>query len=183
MVTQIAGRPLAAPHDSARPLRPIEERFAIRRAAQRRLQGPPGTRVSIAYLDDRDRPGNAVLVRDPPRDEPVRLGHLPPLYPEVRAYEIGNVGVIAFNVFLLQPMLAEVQAGDRRASSSSAVRAVVLDLRGNPGGQGAMAIPIASPVRHQPLTLGTMQFREFSQTFNGAARDGRGAVHRAASRS
>jgi sarcosine oxidase, subunit alpha len=164
VVTQIAGRPLAAPRDSARPLRPIEERFAIRRAAQRRLQGPPGTRVSIAYLDDRDRPGNAVLVRDPPRNEAVRLGHLPPLYPEVRAYEIGNVGVIGFNVFLLQPILEEVKRAMARFTQHR-VRAVVLDLRGNPGGQGAMAIPIASLFVTQPVTLGTMHFREFSQTF------------------
>jgi C-terminal peptidase prc len=164
VVTQIAGRPLAAPHDSVRPLRPVEERFAIRRAAQRRLMGAPGTRVSIAYLDDHDRPGNAVLVRDPPRTTPVKLGHLPPLYPEVRAYEIGNVGVISFNVFLLQPILEDVKKAMARFVAHR-VKAVVLDLRGNPGGQGAMAIPIASLFVTGPVTLGTMQFRDFGQTF------------------
>jgi C-terminal peptidase prc len=164
VVTQIAGRPLTARHESSRPLRPVEERFAIRRAAQRRLQGPPGSRVSIAYLDDRDRPGTAVLVRNPPRTTAVRLGHLPPLYPEVRAYEVGNVGVIAFNVFLLQPILEDVKRAMARFVSHR-VRAVVLDLRGNPGGQGAMAIPIASLFVTQPVTLGTMHFRDFNQTF------------------
>ena len=182
MVTQIAGRPLAAPHDSARPLRPIEERFAIRRAAQRRLQGPPGTRVSIAYLDDRDRPGNAVLVRDPPRNEPVRLGHLPPLYPEVRAYEIGNVGVIGFNVFLLQPILEEVKRAMARFVQHR-VRAVVLDLRGNPGGQGAMAIPIASLFVTAAGDAGDDALPRVQPDVHGATRDGRGAVHRAAWRS
>ena len=125
VVTQIAGRPLGAPRDSARPLRPVEERFAIRRAAQRRLLGPPGTRVSIAYLDDRDRPGQrGAGARPAARARPCSLGHLPPLYPEVRAYEIGDVGVIAFNVFLLQPMLEDVKkamarfvAAPRRAPS------------------------------------------------------------------
>jgi len=164
VVTQIAGRPLAAPRDSARPLRPVEERFAIRRAAQRRLLGPPGSRVSIAYLDDRDRPGNAVLVRDPPRATPVKLGHLPPLYPEVRAYEIGQVGVVGFNVFLLQPILDDIRKAISRFTAHH-VKAIVLDLRGNPGGQGAMAIPIASLFVTGPVTLGTMQFRDFSQTF------------------
>ena len=124
----------------------------------------PGTRVSIAYLDDRDRPGNAVLVRDPPRAAPVQLGHLPPLYPEVRAYEIGDVGVIGFNVFLLQPMLEDVKKAMARFAAHH-VKAVVLDLRGNPGGQGAMAIPIASLFVTEPLTLGTLQFRDFGQTF------------------
>jgi carboxyl-terminal processing protease len=45
------------------------------------------------------------------------------------------------------------------------VRALILDLRGNPGGHGAMAIPIASRLVDAPLTLGTIQFREFGQTF------------------
>jgi carboxyl-terminal processing protease len=120
--------------------------------------------VSIAYLDDRDRPGKAVLVRDPPRTAPVRLGHLPPLYPEVRAYEIGSVGIVSFNIFLLQPSLQEVKQALRRFVAHR-VKAVVLDLRGNPGGQGAMAIPVASLFVSGPVTLGTMHFRELTQTF------------------
>jgi C-terminal peptidase prc len=173
VVTQIAGRPLGPPRDSVRPLRPVEERFAIRRAAQRRLLGPTGSRVTIEYLDDRDHPGKAVLVRDPPRATPVKLGHLPPLYPEVRAYEIGSVGVIGFNIFLLQPILEDIKKAMARFTAHH-VKAVVLDLRGNPGGQGAMAIPIASLFVTEPVTLGTMQFRDFSQTF--AAKPEMGAV-------
>ena len=172
------------PRRTTRRARCARSRSASRSAArpQRRLLGPPGTRVSIAYLDDRDRPGNAVLVRDPPRGDAVQLGHLPPLYPEVRAYEIGDVGVIGFNIFLLQPILEDVKKAMARFVAHH-VRAVVLDLRGNPGGQGAMAIPIASLFVTEPMTLGTLQFRDFGQTFDGAARDGRDAVHRARSRS
>ncbi len=173
VVTQIGGRPLAAPIDSSRPLRPVEERFAIRRAAIRRLAGPAGTRVTLAYLDDRDRPGKAVLVRDPPRAQPVQLGHLPPLYPEVRAYEIGEVGVVAFNIFILQPVLEDIKRAVARFQAHH-VRAIVLDLRGNPGGQGAMAIPVASLFVGAPLTLGTLKFRDFGQTM--VARPELGAV-------
>ena len=132
--------------------------------AARRLMGPVGTRVSIAYLDDRDKPGNAVLVRDPPRTAAVQLGHLPPLYPEVRAYEIGSVGVIAFNIFLVQPTLEEIKRAMARFVSHR-VRAVVIDLRGNPGGQGAMAIPVSSMFVTEPVTLGTLKFRDFDNTF------------------
>jgi sarcosine oxidase subunit alpha len=163
LVTEIGGRALGTPSDSARPLRPVEERFATRRGATRRLLGPAGTRVSIAYLDERDRPGKAVLVRDPPRVPAVHLGHLPPIYPEVRAYEIGNVGVLAFNIFLVQPVLAEVKQAMARFAAHH-VRAVVLDLRGNPGGQGAMAIPIAALFVTAPVELGTLKFRDFNQT-------------------
>jgi carboxyl-terminal processing protease len=163
LVTEIGGRPLAPTHPSTRPLRPVEERFALRRAAARRLAGPPGSRVTLAYLDEQSRPGKVVLVRDPPRSEPVRLGHLPPLYPEVRAYEVGNVGVVAFNIFILDPVLNDVKKAVARFQAHH-VRAIVIDLRGNPGGQGAMSIPVASLFVDQPLTLGTLKFREFGQT-------------------
>jgi sarcosine oxidase subunit alpha len=163
LVTEIAGRALGTPSDSARPLRPVEERFATRRAAMRRLVGPAGTRVSVSFLDEHDRPGKAVLVRDPPHVPAVHLGHLPPIYPEVRAYEIGDVGVLAFNIFLVQPVLAEVKQAMARFVAHH-VRAVVLDLRGNPGGQGAMAIPIAALFVTQPVELGTLKFRDFNQT-------------------
>ena len=35
-------------------------------------------------------------------------------------------------------------------------RSLILDLRGNPGGHGAMAIPVASRLVDAPLTLGTI---------------------------
>jgi sarcosine oxidase, subunit alpha len=164
VVTAIAGRPLAPRHPSARALRPIEERFALRRAAARRLAGPPGSRVTLNYLDDQDRPGKVVLTRDPPRGPAIQLGYLPPLYPEVRAYEIGDVGVVAFNIFILDPVLNDVKKAIARFQAHH-VRAIILDLRGNPGGQGAMAIPVASLFVDRPLTLGTLKFRDFDQTF------------------
>jgi carboxyl-terminal processing protease len=173
IVTEIAGRPLGSPRDSARPLRPVEERFELRRAATRRLMGAPGTRVSITYLDDKEKPGKVVLVREEPRTTAVHLGHLPPLYPEVRAYEVGDVGVVAFNIFLVQPVLADLKQAVARFAAHH-VRAIVLDLRGNPGGQGAMAIPVGSLFVKEPVTLGTLKFRDFGQTL--VARPEMGAV-------
>jgi sarcosine oxidase subunit alpha len=164
IVTEIGGRPLTASHPSTRPLRPVEERFALRRAAARRLAGPPGTRVTLSYLDDQNRPGKVVLVRDAPHSEPLHFGHLSALYPEVRAYEVGDVGVVAFNVFILDPVLNDVKKAIARFQSHH-VRAIVLDLRGNPGGVGAMSIPVASLFVDKPLTLGTLKFRDFAQTF------------------
>ena len=74
---------------------------------------------------------------------PVELGHLPPLYPEVRVQQRDDVGILAFNIFLLQPVMADIKRAidGFRARHT---RALILDLRGNPGGQGAMAIPIAA---------------------------------------
>jgi len=163
LVTAIAGRPLAAPRSTGRSLRPVEERFAMRRAASRRLHGATGTRVTVAYLDDKDKPGNAVLVREQPKTPPVRLGYLPPLYPEVRAVEVNGVGIVSFNVFLVQPVLEDLKRAVARFVAHH-VQAIVLDLRGNPGGQGAMAIPVGSLFVAAPVTLGTLKFRDFNQT-------------------
>ncbi len=165
VVTQIGGRPLKAPHNSTRPLRPVEERFELRRAAALRLAGPVGTRVTVSYLDDRDHPGKAVLVRDPPRGQAVQLGFLPPIYPEVRAYEVGDVGVIAFSIFFLDPVLGDIKKAVARFQEHH-VRAIVLDVRGNPGGQGAMSIPVASLFVNQPVRLGTLTFRDMGQKFD-----------------
>jgi carboxyl-terminal processing protease len=163
IVTHIAGRELKVVSDSARPMRPVEERFAVRRLAMRRLLGVPGTRVTVRYKDNADKPGQAVLVRDQPTARPVRLGYLPPLFPETHIRQERDVGIISFNIFLVQPVLADIKRaidGFRKRG----VRALILDVRGNPGGHAAMAIPIAARLIKTPLTLGTELFRGFTQT-------------------
>ncbi|HVZ72163.1 MAG TPA: S41 family peptidase, partial [Polyangia bacterium] len=163
IVTAIAGRELKVTTDSARALRPVEERFAVRRLAMRRLLGAAGTRVSVNYLDNADKPGHVVLVRDLPSVPPVRIGHLPPLYPEVHVRQRGDVAIISFNVFLVEPVLGEIKKAIDGLHARGA-KALILDLRGNPGGQAAIAIPIAARLVDAPLTLGTIQFRDFMQT-------------------
>ncbi|MBC8133445.1 MAG: hypothetical protein H7X95_10735 [Deltaproteobacteria bacterium] len=172
IVTGIGGRPLSTAAPSKRPLRPVEERFAMRRTAAHLLQGPAGTKVTVDYLDNDDRPGQVILERDPPPGPVRQIGHLPPLHPEVRISEVAGVGIIAFNMFLLDPLLPEIkQAMDRFRAAQ--VKGMILDLRGNPGGLGAMAIPVAAEFVSTPTTLGTLQFRTFSQTFTAQPSLGR----------
>ena len=182
IVTHIGGRELRVQSPSQRPLRPVEERFAVRRRAQHRLMGPAGTKVSLRYLDNGDRPGEALLEREQPEAAPVELGHLPPLYPEVRADMRGDVGILAFNIFLLQPVMADIKRAMDGFRARHA-RALIIDLRGNPGGQGAMAIPIAAQLVSEPLTLGTLKFRDFNQVLHRQPRPARGARSPARSRS
>jgi carboxyl-terminal processing protease len=172
IVTQVGGHPLSAASPGKRALRPVEERFALRRSALHLLQGPIGTQVTLDFLDNDDRPGRAVLERDPPVGPIRQIGHLPPLQPEARISEIGGVGVIAFNVFLLDPLLPEIKRAVDRLRSAG-VKGMILDLRGNPGGLGAMAIPVASEFVARPTPLGSLQFRGFSQTFTAKPSLGR----------
>jgi carboxyl-terminal processing protease len=74
---------------------------------------------------------------------------------------VGEVGIIAFNFFLLEPILAEVQAAIARFRASGA-KAIILDLRGNPGGFGGMAIPVAARLLAKETSLGIIQFRDFA---------------------
>jgi carboxyl-terminal processing protease len=167
VITHIGGWPVKSSVSSPRALRPVEERFYLRHAAARRLAGPVGSRVTVRYLDADDHPAEVVLVRDPPREQAVRLGLLAPLYPDVRITQVGDVGVLGFNLFLSEGVLPKVERAID-GFRGRGTRALVIDVRGNPGGQGAVAIPIAARLTGKPLTLGTLQFRDFAQTFTAA---------------
>jgi len=161
LVTHVGGRSLSPLPLSPRALRPVEERFRLRRRAAQLLSGPAGTRVSIRFLDGNDQPHEAMLTRDAPDRPAVQALLMPPIVPEVHVGHVGDVGVIAFNFFLLQPILAEVERaveGFRRGRA----KAIIFDLRGNPGGFGGMAIPLAARLVSHEISLGTIQFRDFA---------------------
>jgi carboxyl-terminal processing protease len=161
VVSHIGGRALLPMPVSARALRPVEERFRLRRRAAHLLSGPRGSRVSIRFLDGSNQPHEAMLTRDPPARAAVQALLMPPVVPEVRVSRVGDVGIIAFNFFLLEPVLGEVQKAIDGFRQRGA-KAVVLDLRGNPGGFGAMAIPVAARLISRETNLGIIQFRDFA---------------------
>jgi carboxyl-terminal processing protease len=160
LVTHIGGRALASLPPSGRALRPVEERFRLRQLAARRLAGMVGSRVSLRCLDENDRPIEVMLERDPPVARAIQVLNMSPVVPEVTSRQVGDVGIVSFNVFLLQPVLAEVQKAidGFRARGD---KAIIIDLRGNPGGIGAMVIPLAARLSATPLTLGTIVYRDF----------------------
>jgi carboxyl-terminal processing protease len=167
LVTHIGGRSVTALPASSHALRPVEDRFRLRRHAARLLSGPVGSRVSVRFLDGDDHPHDVMLTRDPPARPAVQALLMPPIVPEVRVQRMGEIGVIAFNFFLLQPILAEVQKAIESFRRSSA-KAIVFDLRGNPGGFGGMAIPVAARLVAREFSLGTIQFRDFANNLTVA---------------
>jgi carboxyl-terminal processing protease len=167
LVTHIGGHAVGSLSASARPLRPVEERFRLRRHAAHLLSGPSGSKVSVRFLDGDDKAHDAMLTRDPPARAAVQALLMPPIVPEVRVSHVGEVGVIAFNFFLLEPILGEVQKAIEGFRKSGA-KAIVLDLRGNPGGFGGMAIPVAARLIASETSLGTIQFRDFANNLVAA---------------
>jgi carboxyl-terminal processing protease len=167
LVTHIGGRAVAALPPSARALRPVEERFALRRRCAHLLSGPAGSKVSVRFLDGKDQAHETMLTRDPPARRAVQALMMPPIVPEVRVSHRGDVGIIAFNFFLLQPILVEVQTAIEGFRQSGA-KALILDLRGNPGGFGGMAIPLAARLVSTETNLGMIQFRDFANNLVAA---------------
>jgi carboxyl-terminal processing protease len=167
LVTHIGGRAVAALPPSARARRPVEERFALRRNCAHLLSGPAGSKVSVRFLDGKDQLHETMLTRDPPARRAVQALMMPPIVPEVRVSHRGDVGIIAFNFFLLQPILVEVQNAIEGFRQSGA-KAIILDLRGNPGGFGGMAIPVAARLVSAETNLGMIQFRDFANNLVAA---------------
>lgn len=165
LVTHIAGRDPAVLPPSPRALRPVEERFRLRRQAARLLSGPVGTKVSVRYLDGENHDHEVMLTRDAPKQAAVQALLMPPIVPEVHVTHAGDVGIVAFNFFLLQPILAEVEKAIQGFRHGGA-KALIIDLRGNPGGFGGMAIPVAARLVAHPMSLGTIQFRDFANTLS-----------------
>ncbi len=121
------------------------------------INGDPGTAVKVVYLDGQDRKSAATITREKLKGElSPKFGNFPPQYTEFEAKRLpGDVGYIRFNVFVL-PVMEKVKAAVRQFSGAGGL---IFDLRGNPGGVGAMASGIAGLLTTQAATLGTMKMR------------------------
>jgi carboxyl-terminal processing protease len=108
------------------------------------------------------------LVAVPMRGTVSKFGNLPPIagvvrfsrqsVPQIRG---GCVGTIAFNIWL--PVLApELQ---RAVDSVAGCAGIVIDLRGNPGGVGAMVMGFGGYFVAAPVSLGTMRMRDLSLNY------------------
>ena len=98
--------------------------------------------------------------------ETMSLGNLTdvPTRVEHRMFEGTTVGILGFNVWML-PMLPKLEAALAELRRQG-MTALVLDLRGNPGGVGPMSVSLARSLLAQPGSLGKLEMREFTQEFN-----------------
>jgi carboxyl-terminal processing protease len=146
---------------------------AARRFAQVRLtlmlngtlSGPAGSTMRLAMRDGRDRKQEQrVRLRETP-GQVVEFGALPPLHVRFEQTRLGTpdgcIGIIRFNTFMTPVMPSYQDAMHQFAGC----RGLVLDLRGNLGGLGAMVMGISSHVFAEPETLGTMRMREATMRY------------------
>ena len=171
-IVAIDGRPVAELVAEVKDvaLREGEVAFQTSLAVEGALHGQVGAKREITFKD----PGkaDAEVTRKVacalPGGELVTIGNLHDI-PTVVSHRMmpgTKVGHLAFNYWML-PMVTRVEAAMAELRGQG-MTALVLDLRGNPGGVGAMSIPVARMLMTQPGSLGKLQFREFAQEFNVA---------------
>jgi len=97
-----------------------------------------------------------------PKGKPVQFGELPTMWSFVESKRLpGNVGYIRFNIFMM-PLLKDIQSAITQLADT---KGLIIDVRGNPGGMGAMAMPIASRFSTKQFSLGTMKMRQGENIF------------------
>lgn len=137
----------------------------LRNAVLVRLKGYPGDSIEIEFRDGAGRHMIRKLRLDDPRGVLSKFGFLPASYVWIESQKLaGNVGYVAFNLFLdpahLMPRFAEA------VKSCQACSGFIIDLRGNPGGIGAMAMGMASWfVDRSGERLGTLYLRDSKLSF------------------
>ncbi len=146
--------------------RPSAFAFDIARKAEARLscsRAGQSKKVKVTDPKDGDREVVRMLTCADPEGERITLGNLEniPTRVESRMIEDTKVGVLHFNVWML-PMVQRVEDAMTQLRGKG-MTALVLDLRGNPGGIGHMAVPVARLIMAEPGSLGQMQYREFTQ--------------------
>jgi carboxyl-terminal processing protease len=131
----------------------------LARRASSALVGPVDRPVSMALLDGRDQPVEMEVGRQPPVGRPVRFGNLPTMFADLESRRIpldaGCVGVISWNVWMT-PIGAPL---DQAMGELAGCRGIVLDLRGNPGGVGAMVMGVSGYFMDTREALGVLRTR------------------------
>jgi carboxyl-terminal processing protease len=140
--------------------------IASRRVVTKNLKGPAGEPVKLSVVDANGARKEIEVPReDPAAGKVIEFGNLPRsrLVFESRAIE-GGIGYIRFNEFL-DPVSIMPQF-EAAIGKFAKAPGIILDLRGNPGGIGVMAMGIAGFFLDKPgLKLGEMKMRDTTLKF------------------
>ncbi len=139
--------------------------LTITRIVLARIHGPAGSAVRMEFLDGGNKPVSLTLQRVTDRGAIAKFGFLPPMHVWLESKKLGeDVGYIRFNVFL-DPARLMSEFGDA-IQSDLKTGGIIIDLRGNPGGLGVMAMGMAGWFFDKPnQRLGTMYMRDATLKF------------------
>jgi carboxyl-terminal processing protease len=136
----------------------------LSRMVLRLLEGDPGQHIDVQFRDGQDRLITKSIEQGRPKGELARFGYIYPTYVWIDTGRVRNVGFARFNMFL-DPTRLLTKFGESVAACSQCA-GYVLDLRGNPGGLGGMAMGFAGWFLNKPdLRLGSLYLRDATMNF------------------
>jgi len=136
--------------------------FIINASVNNRLRGEPGDTLALEFLDGKGELRAREIILEERKGEAHRFGYLPPFYVWIDSKRMDSgIGYIAFGCFFSPNKI--MPEFNRAMASFHDAPGVILDLRGNPGGIGAMAMGMAGWfVKEKGRYLGTLSTRETS---------------------
>lgn len=137
----------------------------LSRAILGRLNGAAGKPVEVEFLDGSGRAVTLTIDRAMPRGALVKLGTFPPFYFWQESKRVRpDIAYIRFNAFFNPDNLVKGFADAVKGCGDCS--GFVIDLRGNPGGIGALAMGIGGWfVDQSGLQLGTMLTKDAKLNF------------------
>ena len=146
-------------------LKDQESQRIVEQSVSGKLSGPVDQVVAVDVIDEQGNAKHIEFGRTPPKGTMVRFGNLPEtrLYFESRTLASGT-GYIHFNEFLdPASIMPQFEAALKSFHNAPGV---ILDLRGNPGGIGIMAMGIAGFfIDKNGQKLGEMMMRDTTLKF------------------
>ena len=133
----------------------------LRRAIIGRLNAP----VAVEFLDAEDKHVSKTLAASQPEGTRIDFGYLGPVRVWFHGSKLGDkdIGYVAFNFFLGAGLMNFLGGS---VESCLKCQGFIIDLRGNPGGIGAMAMGMAGWFISQPdQKLGTLYMRDATLNF------------------
>jgi carboxyl-terminal processing protease len=137
----------------------------LRRAILGRLGAAAGT-AQVEFLDGDNKRAIRTLAPAQQKGARVRFGYLSPMQLWFNSSRVGdgNIGYVAFNVFLDAQRL--MTSFGESVKACEKCEGFIVDLRGNPGGIGIMAMGMAGWFISQPdRKLGTLYMRDTTLKF------------------
>ena len=135
------------------------------------LQGPEDSTIDLTFVKGDGSEVELNIAREPMPGEFVKFGNLPPLSTHLlwEQNEITGpsgaqtkIGYIKFNIWMI-PIAPKFERAMYELRDSDGI---IIDLRGNPGGVGALSSALGRFLVSEPGSLGTMQMRGTELKFN-----------------
>jgi carboxyl-terminal processing protease len=130
-----------------------------------RLRGKIADKLTVVFLNGEGKEATLALPLAAPAGFPAQFGNLPTIYVSFEARKLpGNIGYFFLNAFF-DPVRV-MKALEDTVKANLQADGFIIDLRGNPGGIGAMAMGVGNWFVNAPnQKLGTLFTRDISYKF------------------